>query len=149
MEKTPEDYCAKKPDGFTSKAGQCQEFVLCLDHVVYDFECPYGLRFNDTLKYCVNDLESSCVLKEQELKVKLPKELVAVEDSSSEPKDTADVKESPDKYLCPADGYFRDLTDCATFYNCDGGIAHKFSCPDGLFFNELRTACDRPENVQC
>ncbi|ETN64260.1 chitotriosidase-1 [Anopheles darlingi] len=53
------------------------------------------------------------------------------------------------RFVCPADGYFRDPTDCNKFYVCNGGTATQFSCGAGLYFNEKISVCDWPSNVSC
>ena len=56
----------------------------------------------------------------------------------------------PEVFQCPAlEGHFRSPTDCAVYYQCAQGRAHRRSCDTGLAYNGLTNQCDWPENVKC
>merc|ERR1719367_1122872 len=57
-------------------------------------------------------------------------------------------------FVCRADGFFPHPTSCKKYYWCldtpnQGMVAHTFSCPQGLFFNQITDGCDFLRNVNC
>eukprot|EP00494_Astrolonche_serrata_P022700 UN22957 len=49
----------------------------------------------------------------------------------------------------PNGAFFRDPSDCGTYYRCIGGNPLSFTCPAGLWFDEVITDCNFPFNVVC
>ena len=57
-------------------------------------------------------------------------------------------------FVCRAEGFFPHPSSCKKYYWCldtpsQGMVAHTFSCPQGLFFNEITDGCDFLRNVNC
>jgi len=57
-------------------------------------------------------------------------------------------------FKCRAEGFFPHATSCKKYFWCldtpnQGMVAHTFSCPQGLFFNEFTDGCDFLRNVNC
>jgi len=56
--------------------------------------------------------------------------------------------------VCRAEGFFPHPSSCKKYYWCldtpsQGMVAHTFSCPQGLFFNQITDGCDFLRNVNC
>ena len=56
--------------------------------------------------------------------------------------------------MCRAEGFFPHPSSCKKYYWCldtpsQGMVAHTFSCPQGLFFNQITDGCDFLRNVNC
>ncbi|XP_066581003.1 acidic mammalian chitinase-like [Prorops nasuta] len=71
-----------------------------------------------------------------------------------EPADQPAVPEVPvDSSVCTKEGFVRDQEDCSVFYICqkfNGEYrATRFSCANGLFFDDNLNVCNYPENVEC
>merc|ERR550539_1306714 len=57
-------------------------------------------------------------------------------------------------FKCRSEGFFPHPSSCKKYYWCldtpnQGMVAHTFSCPQGLFFNEITDGCDFLRNVEC
>merc|ERR1719189_1058869 len=57
-------------------------------------------------------------------------------------------------FVCRSEGFFPHPSSCKKYYWCldtpsQGMVAHTFSCPQGLFFNEITDGCDFLRNVNC
>ena len=57
-------------------------------------------------------------------------------------------------FVCRAEGFFPHPTSCKKYSWCldtpnQGMVAHTFSCPQGLFFNQITDGCDFLRNVNC
>merc|ERR1719412_3545633 len=57
-------------------------------------------------------------------------------------------------FKCRAEGFFPHATSCKKYYWCldtpnQGMVAHTFSCPRGLYFNQITDGCDFLRNVDC
>jgi len=57
-------------------------------------------------------------------------------------------------FKCRGEGFFGHPTSCKKYYWCldtpnEGTVAHTFSCPKGLYFNEYTDGCDFLRNVDC
>merc|ERR1712106_970132 len=57
-------------------------------------------------------------------------------------------------FKCKNEGFFAHPMNCKKYYWCldtpsQGMVAHMFSCPQGLFFNEITDGCDFLRNVNC
>lgn len=52
--------------------------------------------------------------------------------------------------VCPTPtGLYADPASCTNYYNCGNGIAYKYACAAGLYFNDKMKYCDWPANVVC
>uniref|UniRef100_A0A182W3W5 Chitin-binding type-2 domain-containing protein n=1 Tax=Anopheles minimus TaxID=112268 RepID=A0A182W3W5_9DIPT len=49
----------------------------------------------------------------------------------------------------PGDDYFAAGPECYNFYSCRNGVIEIIECPVPLLWNDDRSRCDQPENVQC
>jgi len=57
-------------------------------------------------------------------------------------------------FKCKNEGFFAHPSNCKKYYWCldtpsQGMVAHTFSCPQGLFFNQITDGCDFLRNVDC
>jgi chitinase len=57
-------------------------------------------------------------------------------------------------FQCRSEGFFSHPTSCKKYYWCldtptEGPVAHTFSCPKGLYFNQISDGCDFLRNVDC
>ena len=55
-------------------------------------------------------------------------------------------------FTCPLGtihGFFPDVANCSTFYECVNGVAYHLPCEEDLFFNPAINVCDFPANVNC
>jgi hypothetical protein len=58
------------------------------------------------------------------------------------------------EFRCKGEGFFAHPSNCKKYYWCldtpnQGMVAHTFSCPQGLFFNQITDGCDFLRNVDC
>lgn len=60
---------------------------------------------------------------------------------------------SPRAGACGADsldeGSYLPHPDCTLYYQCEHGLPHIRSCPDGLYFNAVYNVCDWPDLSGC
>jgi Chitin binding Peritrophin-A domain len=48
------------------------------------------------------------------------------------------------------DGFFvNDLSSCGAYFSCKDGIGVPLKCPNGLYFDEAKQACNYPDQVSC
>merc|ERR1719317_1408253 len=53
-------------------------------------------------------------------------------------------------FSCPeSEGFFPNLSDCSSFYQCVSWSPYKQVCPAGLLYNYEGQVCDWPQHVQC
>jgi len=57
-------------------------------------------------------------------------------------------------FECRNEGFFPDPATCKKYFWCldtpsQGMVAHTFSCPQGLYFNQITDGCDFLRNVDC
>jgi len=57
-------------------------------------------------------------------------------------------------FKCKTEGFFAHQANCKKYYWCldtpsQGMVAHTFSCPQGLYFNQITDGCDFLRNVDC
>ena len=53
-------------------------------------------------------------------------------------------------FSCPSlSGDFPDPENCAVYYQCAQGVAHRHTCQQGLQWNMLINMCDWEQNVDC
>merc|ERR1712106_600054 len=57
-------------------------------------------------------------------------------------------------FKCKNEGFFAHPANCKKYYWCldtpsQGMVAHTFSCPQGLYFNQITDGCDFLRNVDC
>lgn len=59
-------------------------------------------------------------------------------------------------FKCEEEGFYPNPRDCKKYFWClDSGpsnlgiVAHQFTCPSGLFFNQATDSCDYTRNVEC
>jgi len=51
---------------------------------------------------------------------------------------------------CPVpNGHFPDPDTCSVYYQCAGGVSHKYTCQTGLMYNSLTNQCDWEQSVDC
>jgi len=51
---------------------------------------------------------------------------------------------------CPLlNGHFPDPDTCSVYYQCAGGVSHKYTCQTGLMYNSLTNQCDWEQSVDC
>ncbi|XP_046660051.1 uncharacterized protein LOC124353990 [Homalodisca vitripennis] len=125
--------------GYFRHPSGCNRFYRCVkfnqytpDFTVFEYDCPAGLAFDETVEVCV-----------------WPGSLAdggACQGSS----EIAPVPRS--RYVCPqVAGYYADPENCRWFFACldhqgDGSplTAYEFRCPFGLVFDEQALVCNWP-----
>ncbi|CAH1974260.1 unnamed protein product [Acanthoscelides obtectus] len=115
----------------------CNKYFTCIaNQVVARQECPQGLFFNDYLGVC--DFSS---------RVDCSKEPVYFQSAK---KDQIIYTGTNDLECIEEFGAFRDIGNCSTFYICvSNKLVAKYSCPEGLSFNDNLGICDYSKNVNC
>ncbi|KAJ8922936.1 hypothetical protein NQ315_001481 [Exocentrus adspersus] len=123
--------------GYYVHPRSCNRFYRCVkfdqlveDFNVFEFDCPAGLAFDETVEVCVwpGSLRNGGPCS-----------------GSSE---IAPVPEQ--RFECPAEqGYYADPENCRWFFAClDHGTArlsaYEFRCPYGLVFDSDRLMCEWP-----
>lgn len=68
---------------------------------------------------------------------------------SSNSSTTPPTSTPPSNNNCKLDGYFRDPSDCSSFYICDNHVAYLFKCPTPLLYDETINTCNWPAAVIC
>ena len=64
--------------------------------------------------------------------------------------ETDDPLPQGEDFVCPSAGYFKNPSDCSSFYNCAfAGPILPSSCTPGLLWNDAIKACDWASNVIC
>nr|CAH7728144.1 unnamed protein product [Callosobruchus chinensis] len=126
------------PSGTFRDKISCNKYFTCIaNQVVARQECPQGLVFNDILGVC--DFNS---------RVDCSKEPVYFQSAKKdEISYNTDIKNTD----CTVElGAFRDIRNCSTFYICiSNRLVAKYSCPEGLSFNDDLGICDYSKNVNC
>ncbi|KRX50985.1 putative endochitinase [Trichinella murrelli] len=124
--------CYNKPPGFWPDPKNCAEFFLCLDNGIYKMKCPANLHFDPLWRHCTLPELSGCR--------RIPKtEPTPTATTLADKRFTSRTTAQPSKgtlFVCDADGFFSNPTNCTQFYRCVGGVAFKFTCPQGLQFNQ-------------
>ncbi|KAI4502842.1 hypothetical protein M0802_001886 [Mischocyttarus mexicanus] len=123
------------PPGCLTSRGQfsspksCANYLNCWDDVVIEQTCPSGLLFNDFSNFCDFDYNVNC---------------------GNRPLPTPKPPLPPGSKLCPEPyGRYRSSTNCSEFYVCLASKPIKFSCPQGLVYNDELGICDYVRNVDC
>jgi len=75
-------------------------------------------------------------------------------DSTATPGPTVSTTPAPitcRNFQCPPsiDGNFPDPSDCSKYITCVAGVPSCFSCPPGLYYDQLSDRCDFPQFVDC
>lgn len=93
----------------------CERFILCVDGVLHQMQCPYGLFFSPDQELCVSPHEANCNIEEPLC-----------------PFWWADPNERI---------YLGDGQDCGRFYQCHNGVPVGGSCSEGLVFDRNTNSC--------
>ncbi|KAJ8981606.1 hypothetical protein NQ317_011885, partial [Molorchus minor] len=118
--------CLKTRGVFPSTV--CNRFVHCWDGGFEERECPEGFLFS-TRGYCDSAENVDC---------------------SGRTPNSNKIEDSPNQE-CPLEtGTFRDTNKCNAFYTClFGKIVARYTCPEGLNFNDNIGVCDYANRVDC
>lgn len=144
--------CGDIPDGFHANPLDCTQFFLCLSQTLFTMYCPPHLEYSNILGYCVLPKDSQCQVQSTPL---MPS--VDAGSTASTNKFLPSTSQTPASmsstittdYLCLKDGFYPDPVECNIFYRCYINVAHRFTCPTGLFYNPATYVCDVPSNVAC
>ncbi|KRZ77284.1 putative endochitinase [Trichinella papuae] len=138
FEKFTDKACYNKPHGFWPDPKNCAEFFLCLGSVNYKMRCPADLHFDPLWRHCTLPELSGCrrIPKTEPITITtITTTTTTLADKRFSSRTTA--QPSKGTFVCDADGFFSNPTNCTQFYRCVGGIAFKFTCPQGLQFNQM------------
>jgi len=162
--------------GFFRSEEDCTAFYRCVDFygigkfTKFDFVCPEGLVFDETLSVC-NWPEQSAPCEEATTEETTTQEITTEgsgedvieyeedsdEDGSSEgeDEDSSNVIITPSfDYECTEEGLFAHDSNCAKFWLChetNGSLdpAELYRCPDGYEFDDNVLRCQKEEDVEC
>jgi len=161
--------------GFFRSEQDCSSFYRCVDFynigkfTKFDFVCPEGLVFDETLSVCnwpeqsapceevttVGEMESS---GDGSMTTEDPDSVEYEEDtegSGGAEEDSSNVIITPSfDYECTEEGLFGHDSNCAKFWLCkesNGSLdpAELYRCPDGYEFDESVLRCQKEEDVDC
>ncbi|VDM91837.1 unnamed protein product [Onchocerca ochengi] len=152
----PENFdCRLKADGFYS-IGCKTEFVACVNHRMFFFECPHNLIFNEekqscdykgNIKNCSKSLSKMTDIDEKESFSTINSE-VESEISSEEKIGQIDDTIISEQDFCKklSDGIY--FNSCGNQYTvCSGEIAFIYNCPEGQIMDSASKTCNEPENI--
>ncbi|KRZ18255.1 putative endochitinase [Trichinella pseudospiralis] len=127
--------CYNKPHGFWPDPKNCVEFFLCLGNVSYKMRCPADLHFDPLRHHCTLPELSGCrrIPKTEPTTTTTTTTTTTLADKRFSSRTTA--QPSKGTFVCDADGFFSNPTNCTQFYRCVGGIAFKFTCPQEYLFS--------------
>jgi len=163
--------------GFFRSEQDCTAFYRCVDFynigkfTKFDFVCPEGLVFDETLSVC-NWPEQSAPCEEVTTVGEVESsgdgeattegsDSVEVEDGGDADEDAGGEEESSNviitpsfDYVCTEEGLFGHDSNCAKFWLCkesNGSLddAELYRCPDGYLFDENVLRCQKEEDVEC
>lgn len=155
--------CSAVGDGFyPTSPSECKtQFITCLDGVAYsNFNCPANGVFDPVGRKCVSPLSPACkkvVSTSTTSTTRSPAGSSAgstpstthSSPSSTTTKPTTKPPTGP-AFKCPQmSGFFADPTECTKYYQCSGGFAFSFTCPNQLYFSVEKAQCDWPSDTIC
>ncbi|XP_054281812.1 uncharacterized protein LOC128999367 isoform X2 [Macrosteles quadrilineatus] len=125
--------------GYFRHPSGCNRFYRCVkfnqyspDFTVFEYDCPAGLAFDETVEVCVwpGSLADGGACQGSSEIAPVPRQ----------------------RYVCPTTpGYYADPENCRWFFACldhhgDGSplTAYEFRCPFGLVFDEQSLVCNWP-----
>ncbi|KAH7966023.1 hypothetical protein HPB49_013071 [Dermacentor silvarum] len=111
----------------------CARFFVCVHGRALLVQCPGPLLFNDRIGVCDWPRNARCAGDRP----------IAAEAAGGVAMDRWG------KVTCVAsEGFYASPRDCAEFFRCHRGSAHRFVCARGLVFNDVYKTCDWPRNVR-
>ncbi|XP_001848668.2 uncharacterized protein LOC6038983 [Culex quinquefasciatus] len=105
----------------------CNQYYLCVNGVGFPTICPSGQWFDEPNQTCNNPLFVDCPHGP----------------STPAPDPFAVCEGVTDYHFVENDNY------CYRYFQCIGGTPYPLVCHDGMWFDEERQLCDRPEYVEC
>ncbi|XP_077552958.1 uncharacterized protein LOC144167642 [Haemaphysalis longicornis] len=110
----------------------CVRFFVCVEGRPFTMQCPGPLLFDDKKGICDWPRNVRC--------------------DANRPVTARAQGVASDRWgrvSCVAsEGFYASPRDCAEFFRCHRGRAHRFVCSPGLVFNDLYKTCDWPWNVK-
>ncbi|XP_065076078.1 uncharacterized protein LOC135699719 [Ochlerotatus camptorhynchus] len=107
----------------------CYRYYQCIDEVAYPMICRPGRWFDFERQVCDVSANVQCELR---------------------PGNPGPIVPTPGICIGATNGRFeRNWNHCNQYYLCVDEVGYPQICPDGLWFDENRQSCDRPENVYC
>ncbi|KAM7311093.1 collagen alpha-1(I) chain [Ixodes scapularis] len=156
--------------GYFRNPGDCNKFYRCVDfyqkgsYVIFHFDCPAGLVFDERYSVCNWPHDAppcdssggeggagSCAPSRGPSPPSGPSEPQPGPQPQPQPRPPQPPMPPPrpaDSSVCKRTGFFRDPADCHKFYRCvdpyqNGKLqAVHFDCPAGLVFDERYSVCN-------
>ncbi|GMR32056.1 hypothetical protein PMAYCL1PPCAC_02252, partial [Pristionchus mayeri] len=132
------NFCTGKADNVYG-AGCQNFFYTCQSGVSYKTTCSSDLFFDIDTKQCnYKEFIVACGGKKEE----------EITPATSAPVSPALDRPVTHETFCLAkeDGFYGD--GCNTFFfSCQGGATYKMMCPSGLYYDLVKKACDRKEDI--
>ncbi|XP_058825804.1 uncharacterized protein LOC131685836 [Topomyia yanbarensis] len=127
---SPYERCENVPDlRMVRNDFYCYRYYQCVNDVPYPMICRAGLWFDVERQLCDLSLNVHC-----DLRPGSPGPII------------------PTPAICegiPNGNFERNWNFCNQYYLCVDEEAYPQICPDGLWFDDYRQSCDRPEKVYC
>jgi hypothetical protein len=101
----------------------CEKFIICVNGIEIERNCPSGLHFSRALRECTTPEDAKC---EVDSVLKCPK----VDD--------------PNNVI-----FLPNTKDCSMFYVCFSGEPHPITCADGLHWSVKAEDCLPPHEAGC
>jgi len=71
-------------------------------------------------------------------------------DPSEAPPQPSEAPVDPVDPRCPVNCEYRSVDcECSDYFQCKNGVYERYSCPDGLHFNQASLQCDVKEQAGC
>ncbi|KAH6940301.1 hypothetical protein HPB50_026593 [Hyalomma asiaticum] len=111
----------------------CSSFFVCVQGRTLLVQCPGPLLFNDRIGVCDWPRNVRCANGRP---------------TAIEADDGVAMDRWGDVMCVASEGFYASPRDCAEFFRCHRGNAHRFKCARGLVFNDAYKTCDWPWNVR-
>ncbi|CAN8002848.1 unnamed protein product, partial [Ixodes hexagonus] len=153
--------------GYFRNPGDCNKFYRCVDfyqnaqYVIFHFDCPAGLVFDERYSVCNWPHDAppcdssggeggagSCAPSRRPSPPSRPSQQEPGPQPQPQPRPPQPPPKPADSSVCKQTGFIRDPADCHKFYRCvdpwqNGKLqAHHFDCPAGLVFDERYSVCN-------
>ncbi|GMR32054.1 hypothetical protein PMAYCL1PPCAC_02249, partial [Pristionchus mayeri] len=142
-----EKFCVGKEDGFYSAPGCNPFFYSCQNEKAHKMGCPTDLFYDGAKKAC-DRREEIVACGASPAPTQTPTTPAAAPPAYSAPT-VAPVRDIPIEKFCVGkeDGFYSAPGCQSFFYSCQNEKAYKMNCPVDLFYDGVKKACDRREEI--
>lgn len=128
--------CSQSQD-LTPVQGDCSRFVRCANNILYTFNCPSGLLFDDHLNVCNYATQVNCA------------SCTSVSGCSSTFAPIATTSTPSLLISCSPNTDLTPVQDCVGFYKCIDNQLYMFNCPANYLFDTFSRMCLPSNQVSC